>query len=161
MTNMYRRDLLMAVAVLGGASPGRAQRDDHESPIDAIVRSIAAGSLARVDVLRLPLAAQYRVNVTPERLESWCENRVSLRYTELSREGLFTALKSVRLSSSSAKFDSLDVRWGAIFYSTQGGRIASFYFDKKGGHGALNTSVASFGPDFFPDLMRALHVSIK
>jgi hypothetical protein len=159
---MHNRNILLVTAILASALPVRAQNQDRAAPIDAIVSSIGAGNLAWVDVLRLPPDAQFRVNVTPERLENWCENKVTLRNSELNREELTIVLKSVKLRSTSTKLDSLDVRWGIVFYSMlpEDKRIASLYFDKHGRQGALNTLATSFGPDFFPRLMKALHVSI-
>ena len=160
---LLSRDFVLATAFLAGLLPLHAQSGGGERQVDAIARSIKAGNIAAVEVFGVPPNEEFRVNVNPERLESWWEYKLTLRDLESRAEELTTALRSATIQASGKKVDSLDVRSGIVFYSKtpEGKRIASLYFDRSGRHGAVNAISTSFGPDFFVRLKRALRFPLS
>ncbi len=153
----------LTCVILVSARPSIAQHDASRAVIEATVRSLEAGEVGTMDTLRIPDDVLFRVNVNPERLESWWRYRFTSRDLGPRTQELAVALKTASIQPSSTKLESLDVRWGIIFYSKtpEGNRILSLYFDRAGRQGAINNVPASFGPDFFPRLKKALHASIE
>jgi hypothetical protein len=160
------RAYLIAVAILSSMVPAHAQSETAMAQIDAIVQSIKAGSVGSVEVFGVPPDTLFRTNVPPERLESLWDYKLTVRgldgRLEPRAKELTVALKSAATQPSLTKLDSLDVRWGIIFYAKtpEGKRIASLYFDRNGRSGAVNNTPVSFAPDLLPRLKKALHASI-
>ncbi len=154
---------LLGTAFLVGLVPLHAQNRDGGEQIDALARSIKAGNVAAVEIFGVSRSAEFRVNVNPQRLESWWEYKLTFRDLVPRTDELLSALRSSAIRPSSTKLDSLDVRCGVVFYSKtqEGKRIASIYFDKSGRGGALSSLPTLFGPDFLVRLKKALHFSVE
>ena len=166
MTMIRNRTLLLATALLLRGLPIHGQTEAAKAQVDAVVREIKAGNVARAELLGVPLDAQFRVNVTPDRLESWWDYKLIIRSLDAllrpRAEEVAVALGSAVIQPNTTKLDFLDVRCGVLFYlkTPEDKRIASLYFDKSGRHGAVNNVAVSFTPDLLPRLKKALHASI-
>jgi hypothetical protein len=155
---------LLRTAILATIQPVTAQKKSTaDRPIEALVRAIESDNIATVDIFRIPNDVLFRVNVSPARLESWWAYKLTIRSLGLHAEDLTIVLRAAAIQPSTTKLESLDLRWGIVFYSKvpQGKRIASLYFDKTGREGAANDASASFGPEFLPGLKNALHPSLE
>jgi len=160
---MIRNVAFLLATVAAGVPAAHAQNGNAQMQIDAVVKSINGGDIGGVEIFGVPPNVAFRVNVTPERLESWWDYKLIVRGLSLESEKLRVALSSTTIQPYSAKLDSLDVRTGIVFYSKtpEGKRIASLYFDRNGGHGAVNKMPVSFGPDLLPRLKKAVHAPIE
>jgi hypothetical protein len=167
MNIMRNRDFFLVTVILASAAPVCSQSEVGAVQINTIVQFVKTGNVGRVEVFGVPPDALFRANVTPERLDSLWDYKLTVRSLdarlEPRAEELTIALRSAAIQPSTAKLDSLDVRWGIVFYSKtpEGKRFASFYFDRSGRNGAVDNIPAYFGPDLLPRLKKALHAHIE
>jgi len=156
------RYIAFVLATASAGVPGAHAQNSAQARIDAIVRSVNGGDIGVVEMSGLPSDAAFRVNITPERLESWWAYKLTVRGLSLEPEKLRMPLSSAAIQPSSAKLASLDVRTAIVFYAKtpEGKRIASFYFDRSGRHGAVNNMPVAFPSGLLPLLKKAVHASI-
>ena len=160
---LIRNIALLLAAASAGVPAASAQSGNAQTQIDAIVQSINGGDLGVVEILGVPPATLFRVNVTPKCLDSLWDYKLAVRGRCLESEKLRMALSSATIQPLNTKLDSLDVPTAIVFYSktAEGQRVASLYFNRNGRHGAVNNIPSSFDPDFFPRLKRALHPCVE
>jgi hypothetical protein len=140
----------------------------EESPkqqVDAIIQSLKAGDVARIEVFGVPPDLLFRSDFAPERLETGWDYKLTIRNLDSTMkpraDALAVALRSAAIQPS--RGHSLDVRRGVVLYpkTPEGKRLASLYFDRSGRIGGINSTVVSFGPEFLFQLKKALHAQIE
>jgi hypothetical protein len=165
MSTAMRRNisifLTTAILMLLGVLIAPAQNESAaKAQIDALVNASAAAKLERIEVFRLPKDYESYVAVQPEDIESRWLYKFTIRQFRSPRNELtLAALRSATVQRSARNWE---VRWGIVFYSRpKETRIAALYFDESGRYGAVDKIPVSFGPDFFPRLKNALHLTIE
>ena len=145
--------------VVAAAQP----ESDWVAPVNATAHAIETDHVEAIEILRIPDDVLFRVNVNPERLERWWRYKFVIRDVGIRAQELTAALKSMTAQPSGTQLESLEVRWGIVFYSktSEGHRIVSLYFDRNGRAGAINSLPVSFGAEFFARLKKALHLSLE
>ena len=157
---------LSATVVIVSTVASGAQSESLGSQIDYFAQAINTRNIGSVEIFGVPRDALFRTNVTPERLDDVWDYKIVLRdlnnHLELHPEDFTALLKTGEIQPSATKLDSVDVRFGFIFFAKrpEGKRIASIYFDRNGRHGAFNNISTSFGPDFLLRLKKALHAPL-
>lgn len=159
---MRAKYFLLTTIMIVSTVPICAQSKTSGSQIDYFIRAVKTRNIESVEIFGVPLDALFRTNVTPERLEKLWNYKVVLRdsnaFLEVDAEELTPILRNVQIQPSATKLDFVDVRVGFVFFAKEpeGKRVASIYFDRSGRLGAFNNMPASFSPDFFLRLKRAL-----
>jgi hypothetical protein len=120
--------------------------DPVQSQIDALVRSLRANGITRVEILQIPPRILTRTRVTPEMLERSFHYKLTIRDV---RGGAYSSDLMAAVASTSVRpaAEMGDLRWGVLFYDAAEQRVASIYFDPSGRHGAVGSQSVDFGGD--------------
>jgi hypothetical protein len=117
-----------------------------QSRIDALVRSLRANEIARVEILQIPPRILTRTRVSPEMLERSFHYKLTIRDV---RGGAYSSdlLATVASVTVRPAAEMGDLRWGVLFYDAAEKRVASIYFDSSGRRGAVDSQSVSFDGD--------------
>ncbi len=93
---------VLTIGACSASEPATVPRkgDGGKAQIDALIRSIKAGYVERVELFGVSINADFRVNVTPERLENWWDYRLVVRHLESRAEDFESALTSATVRGS-------------------------------------------------------------
>ena len=124
-------------------------QDAGQSKMQNIRALLKAGTIKKVEILRVPDSVATRTSLTPELLRSSAHYKVTLSYGfESSLDSLF-AETSVQGSSRTS-----DLRWGVLFYDASGQQLASIFVDHFGETGYINKEAVRFSPNLGKRLRR-------
>ena len=103
--------------------------------LNALVDSLAANSVVRMDILQIPAEVTTRTRMSAQMLERQFHYRLTIGDVRLwsGKDSLTAALRSVRVKPG----EPADLRWGLIFYALNGRRVESLYFDGDGASAQL------------------------
>jgi hypothetical protein len=111
-----------------------------QDSMQALSSLLKAGTVRRVEVLRLPDEVMTRTNVTPEALRSIASYKV------IFNEGFESTFGSLLSETSfTTSTQRSDLRWGVLFYDASGQEVGSLFVDKFGEKGYLNKQAVLFG----------------
>ncbi len=167
ITIMSRKIFFLLAAVMVNALlPAHAQNDSARTQLEALAHSIGSEGISSVEIFGVPEDALFAVNISPESLEKAWDYKLTFRSPgalQTRTRALEAAMRLANPQASAKKVQFLDVRTGVVFYSRaeSGKGIFSIYFDKTGRAGAVGGASVSFGPEFLPNLKKALHFSIE
>jgi hypothetical protein len=139
---------LFAPMCVGGQN---AAQDGMES-----LRSLLkAGTIRRVEILRIPDETMTRTSVRPEDLRSIASYKVIFNEGFESTFGSLLSETSFNRSSQNS-----DLRWGVLFYNASGEEVGSMFVDKFGENGVVNGEHVRFTSNLamrLRQVVRGLH----
>jgi hypothetical protein len=143
--------LVLLMDVLMTDACTQAQEMDQsglQSRIQLITSTFSVGNVSRIEVLQIPPRILTRSAVTPEMLEKSFHYKLVIQNpgSGAYRDKLRDALSSMSVRS---ELEIKDLRWAVLFYTRDGSRVGSLYFNKDGEYGAVDGKPASFRGDFF------------
>ena len=143
----------LAVLSISLVYAGAAEDTPAQKRLDNISSALAQGTIGKIEILQMPADLETRVNVSPDNLEKWFYNKLTIRNIaeSIHREKVISAFKS--LSATAAQSPG-DLRWGVIFYSRDDRRIGAVFFDRFGKKGSVDHLSVSFHGNFFEWLNR-------
>ncbi|HET6216818.1 MAG TPA: hypothetical protein VFE27_07335 [Acidobacteriaceae bacterium] len=114
-----------------------------QSRINTLASDLRSNGIEQVEVLRIPPRVLTRTRVTPAMLERGYHYKLTIRDL---RGGAYQPdlLAAVAATVVQPAEDMGDLRWGIIFFDTNGQRVASLYFDASGHRGAVDSTPVSF-----------------
>jgi hypothetical protein len=121
--------ILLAINPTWHRNLGQGAETDAQKEFNALTTALANGSVATIDVLHMPDAAETRVSVRPELLEKWFESRVTINKVGEwgGRDELVKVMKAGEVATAQKM---PDLRSAIIFYDSKGARIGAIYFSR-------------------------------
>ncbi|GIW39453.1 MAG: hypothetical protein KatS3mg076_0030 [Candidatus Binatia bacterium] len=127
------RALRLVLDVAAGATVGLALASgEHMLPAESSLRDLkhdlVSDKIRTVKVLFIPYEVVTRVRLTPELLERTAEINRVLEMDASMRSSLLEAIDRARVRES---VSAPDIRWGAVFYGSDGTELHSIYLSGK------------------------------
>jgi hypothetical protein len=148
MKQSINRIFVLAVISVLLVNASAAEDNPAQKRLDSIALALTQGTIGRIVILQMPANLETRASVSPDNLEKWFYNKLTIRnITESAyRDKVINAFKSL---STAPQQNHGDIRWGVIFYSRDEQRIGSVFFDRSGKNGNVDRLPVSFHGDFF------------
>ena len=127
--------LLLSVCARGHSTP--------QGELDSLRHRIAAHTISRVEILRVPDYILFSVGLTPARLERSAEYSVTLKNSSAFELAMTKLLAGMFVKEST---NSSDVRWGVLFFDESGKEVGALFVDQFG-RGMVNTEKVVFSPN--------------
>src|SRR5271154_3108838 len=109
---------------------------------------LKAGTIRRVEILRIPDDVMTRTAVTPEAIRSIASYKV------IFNEGFQTTFNSLLSEISfSRSSQNADLRWGVLFYDNSGQEVGSMFVDRFGGNGFVDNETVRFSSNLAKRLL--------
>jgi len=127
------KSIIAAICLIAIVRATGAELSKREQTHDAILASLTMASsniVERLEIFYFPEDINTTVAVTRERLESkyWSKTTIASFQESEFRNTLLRELQ--RSSLKQRANSSSDLRWGCVFYDSNGDRVLSIYFDK-------------------------------
>jgi hypothetical protein len=153
MKQSIKRIFVLAVLSVLLVHATTAEDNPAQRRLDSIALAITKGTVGTIVILQMPANIETRASVSPDNLEKWFYNKLTIRnITESAyRDKVISAFKSL---SAVPQQNHGDIRWGVIFYSRDEQRIGAVFFDRSGKNGNVDHLPVSFHGDFFAWLDR-------
>ena len=111
----------------------------NQNSMETLKSLLKAGTVRRVEILRLPDEVMTRTSVTPEAIRSIASYEVIFNEGLESTFGLLLSETSFSKSSQNS-----DLRWGVLFCDNSGQEVGSIFVDKFGESGFVNKEAVRF-----------------
>lgn len=130
------------------AQKNEVSTKDAKSHVNLISAKLSNAEIVRIEVINMPSQILTRTRITPEMLEKQFYYKLTIRdiRSNVRKKKLLEAVRSIVVLPQA---EMPDIRWGIIFYDVNDSRVGAIYFDKKGGHGAVEGVPVSFKGDLF------------
>jgi hypothetical protein len=125
----------------------------------SLINMANRGEIDRIEVLRIPDEVRAFARITPGDIEHQWNYRFQEQHVSSRRSELVGgAFRGVRIQTTAHEWD---LRWGIIFYSKSGERIAAVYFDRGGRNGSLNQFPVTYPAGLLDRLKGIIRTSIE
>lgn len=147
--------VLLVAGLLGGCAQSSRGEDKNEAQkqVDGIAALLTNHDIGTVEIFHIPPHVESPISISSEMIEKHFEYRFTIRSIELGEyeEELAKVMKSVKVSPGP---ESVDIRWGIVFYHTDGRRLLGIYLDGEGESGLVGHTHVSFNRNLFNWLNR-------
>jgi hypothetical protein len=147
MKLIYRIVIFMLLIARPGGN-GQAANGNAQAQVETIAEALDQNKVGKIEILEIPSRVLTRSRITPSLLETQYYNKLTMARlnSNLYRDAL---IRSFDTLSVSPRGQMADLRWGVVFFSTDGTRLGAVYFDGAGRFGAINETPVAFGGQFF------------